>query len=59
MRLGAGPYAVTLRLESRRSDLLVFPVDKQVRALVFTVAQPDRGAFLGQVDLGFHLRPLP
>jgi len=59
VRLGAGPYAVTLRLESRRSDLLVFPVDKQVRALVFTVAQPDRGAFLGQVDLGFHLRPLP
>ena len=53
-RLGTGPYSITLRLESRRSDQLLFPIDKQVRALVFDVAQPDRGAFRGTVDLGLR-----
>ena len=53
-RLGEGPYSITLRLESRRSDQLLFPIDKQVSALVFDVVQPDRAAFRGVVDLGFR-----
>ena len=57
-RLGAGPYSITLRLESRRSDQLLFPIDKQVSVLVFEVVQPDRGAFRGVVDLDFHCAPV-
>jgi hypothetical protein len=57
-RLGAGPYSITLKLENRRSDQLAFPIDKQVGALVFDVAQPERGAYLGLVDLGLTCAPL-
>jgi lipopolysaccharide transport system ATP-binding protein len=57
-RLGAGPYSITLRLESRRSDQLLFPIDKQVSVLVFDVSQPDRAAFRGVVDLGFRCAPV-
>ncbi len=53
-RLGAGPYSITLRLENRRSGQLAFPIDKQVGALVFEVAQPDREAFVGLVDLSIR-----
>ena len=57
-RLGVGPYSITLRLESRRSDQLLFPIDKQVSVLVFDVVQPDRAAFRGVVDLGFRCAPV-
>jgi hypothetical protein len=32
----------------------MFPIDKQVSALIFEVIQPDRGDVLGFVDLGIH-----
>ena len=51
-RLGAGAYSITLRLENRRSSNVSRSIDKQVRALVFEVVQPDRDAYLGMVDLG-------
>jgi lipopolysaccharide transport system ATP-binding protein len=54
VRLGAGPYSMTLKLENRRSDQVAFPIDKQASVLVFDVAQPDRGAFVGLVDIGLR-----
>jgi lipopolysaccharide transport system ATP-binding protein len=52
--LGSGLYAITLRLESRRSPGLVFPIDKQVGALLLEIVQPDPSAFQGNVDLGLE-----
>jgi len=49
-----GLFSVTLRLESRKSPMIMFPIDKQVSALIFEVIQPDRGDVLGFVDLGIH-----
>jgi lipopolysaccharide transport system ATP-binding protein len=52
--LGAGSYSITLRLERRKSVHVMFPIDKQVSVLVFEVAQPEREAYLGTVDLGWR-----
>ena len=57
-RLGAGPWSITLRLENRRSGQLSFPIDKQVRALVFDIEQPDRGAYFALVDLKLTCEPV-
>ncbi len=57
-RVGAGPYSITLRLENRRSGQLAFPIDKQVGALVFEIAQPDRDAFIGYVDLSIKCKAI-
>ena len=58
-RLGAGPWSITLRLESRRSGQLAFPIDKQVGALVFEIEQPDRDAYFALVDLHLRCAPAP
>lgn len=55
-RLAPGRYFITLRLETRTSDTLFMPVDKQVGALSFDVL-PSGGEFLGAVDLGLELVP--
>ena len=52
--LGSGLYSITLRLESRRSPALAFPIHKQVSALLFDIVQPDPTAFQGCVDLGLQ-----
>ena len=52
--IGSGLYSITLRLESRRSPALAFPIDKQVGALLFDIAQSDPAAFQGSVDLGLQ-----
>jgi len=52
--LGSGLYSITLRLESRRSPALAFPIHKQVSALLFDILQPDPAAFQGCVDLGLQ-----
>ena len=52
--LGSGLYSITLRLESRRSPALAFPIHKQVSALLFDIVQPDPAAFQGCVDLGLQ-----
>jgi lipopolysaccharide transport system ATP-binding protein len=52
-RLAAGRYFITLRLETRTSETIFMPVDKQVGALSFEIL-PSDGAFLGAVDLGLE-----
>jgi lipopolysaccharide transport system ATP-binding protein len=52
--LGTGFYSITLRLESRRSPVLQFPIHKQAGALLFDIVQPDPAAFQGCVDLGLR-----
>ncbi|MDD5410226.1 MAG: ABC transporter ATP-binding protein [Methylobacter sp.] len=48
-----GRYHVTARLEDRRSDQLMMPIDKQVGVLMFEVSGSN-GDFLGPVALDIH-----
>jgi lipopolysaccharide transport system ATP-binding protein len=48
---GAGSYYITVKLETRSSEMVFFPIDKQVGVLSFDVTRP-RLSFLGSVDIG-------
>ena len=50
---GNGRYNITIKLESRSSDLLFFPIDKQVGILSFEVLRPSID-FQGFIDLGIE-----
>lgn len=53
VRLFAGRYFISLRLETRRGDQTLLPIDKQVGALSFEVVDLRR-QFIGPVDLGLE-----
>jgi lipopolysaccharide transport system ATP-binding protein len=52
--LAAGRYHITVRLESRDTDRVFWPVDKQVGLLSFEVLRSGSD-FLGAVDLGLEM----
>ncbi len=51
VRLNAGRYHITLRLENRASRKVFFPIDKQPGALSFEVLDSNKGFLLGAMDL--------
>ncbi len=57
-RLSGGHYFITLRLEDRKSEDLLFPVDKQTGLMSFEIIQPSK-EFLGTVDLGMTWSEVP
>lgn len=53
VQLAPGRYFITLRLESRHSNQVFMPIDKQVGVLSFDVAQGE-GDFIGPVIVPFE-----
>ena len=53
--LAAGRYHITVRLETRASETIFQPIDKQVGLLSFEVLESNK-TFLGAVDMDMRAR---